>query len=229
MPIDRGLIDQQLQALQESSAWWDQRELRDLPAVLHADEHILALARGKVARVRVLRRSWLIVVTDQRLLCMRSSGRTSWRQFEVNASQISRVALRVGLFRGRVLVSAGGQTYSLLVARPDAYKLEAALMSIGTPARGALTGFGPTRIVRRVMDHVLALPAVALDPQTPAPPAAPKVNTTRIEQRLQAMEDEIQQLRDQVDFLEELLRKRQGIPAVSGPAESYTPGHSRED
>ncbi|MGH7446291.1 MAG: PH domain-containing protein, partial [Longimicrobiales bacterium] len=110
MPIDRGIIDQQLQALGESSHWWDHRELRDLPAVLDAGEQILALARGKIARVRWLRRSWLIVVTDRRLLCQRSAGRTGWRQLEVSALQFTRVAIRVGVFHGRVLLTAGGQT-----------------------------------------------------------------------------------------------------------------------
>src|SRR5690606_6365134 len=143
MPIDRGQIDQQLQALRESSQWWDQREFRDLPTVLHADEQIVALATGKVARVRVLRRRWLIVVTDQRLLLMRSAGRSGWRQLEIAAGQIERVTLRVGPFRGRVRVSAGGQTYRLLVPRNEAYKLMGALSSLGSHTKDTFSGFGP--------------------------------------------------------------------------------------
>ncbi|HEX2165976.1 MAG TPA: PH domain-containing protein [Longimicrobiales bacterium] len=207
MPIDRGVIDQQLLALRESSQWWDQREFRDLPAVLHADEQIIALARGKVARLRWLRRKWLIVVTDRRILCLRSAGRTGWRQIEVAAEQIERVALRVGLFRGRVLVIAGGQTFRLLVPRLDAYRLMTALSSLGTHAKDTFTGFGPTRIVRRVMDHVLALPAAALDPTVPRVKVAP-VDTSIAERRVQTLEEEVQELRQQVDFLEQLLRER---------------------
>lgn len=212
MPIDRGVIDQQLLALRESSQWWDQREFRDLPAVLHSDESIVALSRGKIARVRWLRRTWLIVVTDRRIVCLRSAGRTGWRQLELSAGQIERVALRVGLFRGRVLVVAGGQTFRLLVPRADAYKLMTALSTLGSHAKDTFTGFGPTRIVRRVMDHVLALPAAALDPAGPrqiqAPPAPPAVT----EQRVQSLEEEVQELRQQVDFLEQLLRQRH--PAI---------------
>lgn len=207
MPIDRGVIDQQLLALRESSQWWDQREFRDLPAVLHADETIVALSRGKIARVRWLRRTWLIVVTDRRIVCMRSAGGTGWRQLEFAAEQIERVALRVGMFRGRVLIIAGGQTFRLLVPRMDAYKLMTALSTLGTHAKDTFTGFGPTRIVRRVMDHVLALPAAALDPATPRPvPAALKPTVS--EQRVQSLEEEVQELRQQVDFLEQLLRER---------------------
>lgn len=208
MPIDRGVIDQQLLALRESSQWWDQREFRDLPAVLHADEQIVALSRGKIARVRWLRRTWLIVVTDRRIVCLRSAGRTGWRQLEVSAGQIERVALRVGLFRGRVLVVAGGQTFRLLVPRADAYKLMTALSTLGSHAKDTFTGFGPTRIVRKVMDHVLALPAAALDPSGPRQIQAPQSAPAVTEHRVQSLEDEVQELRQQVDFLEQLLRQR---------------------
>lgn len=216
MPIDRGLIDQQLKELRESARWWNERELRDLPNVLDVDERILAMSRGKIARLRWLRRSWLIVVTDRRLLCMRSGARASWRQVEVPASQIMRVSLRVGPFRGRVLIEAAGQTYRLLVPRPDAYKLSTALSSYGSPASASVTGFGPVRVVQRVMDHMLALPAAALTP-APAPRPAPVTDTATAE-RLQALEDEVGELRRQVEFLEELLRQRQPWQ-LQGPAD----------
>lgn len=216
MPIDRGLIDQQLQAL-GATGWWDYRELRDLPAVLHDEERILAISRGKIARVRWLRRPWLIVVTDRRLVCVRSGGRTSWRQIELTASQITRVSLRVGLFRGRVLVSANDHTYRLLVPRADAYKLLTVLSSLSSTGRQALQGgFGPTRMVRRVIDHVLALPAAAFDPSAPGAAAAQQQSSTalidqrlQLDQRVQTLEEQVQELQRQVDFLESLLRQRQ--------------------
>ena len=211
MPTDRGVIDQQLLALREGSHWWDQREFRDLPAVLHADEHILALSRGKLARMRWLPRTWLIVVTNRRVMCMRSAGGTGWRQLEVNAEQIERVALRIGPFRGRVLVVAGGQTFRLLVPREDAYKLMTALSSLGTHAKDTFTGYGPTRIVRRVMDHVLALPAAALDPTGPRTLRV-GVDNAAVEQRVASLEEDVQELRQQVEFLEKLLRERQLSP-----------------
>lgn len=205
MPIDRGIVDQQLQALGEGSRWWDQRELRDLPGVLHEGEKIMALARGKLARVRVLRRSWLIVVTDQRLLCLRA-GAAGWRQVEVHARSMERVAMRVGPFRARVLVLAGGTKYRLLIARPDAYRVHAALSALAGGGIAA-SGLGPTHVVRRMVDHVLALPAAAFAPAVPPPPALPAPDTSGLEQRLHLLEDHVQQLQQQVDFLEDLLRK----------------------
>ena len=213
MPIDRGTIDQQLRELGETSRW-DERELRDLPAVLHADETILAISRGKLARVRWMRRSRLIVVTNERLLCMRSSGR-SWRQLEVSASQIARVALRIGVFRGRVIVLTTGNTYRLLVPRGDAYKLLAALSGLATSGEQAISGFGPTRIARRVIDHVLAMPAAALDPQPPGPSTQRALRDPARERRLDILEDQVQQLQQQVDFLERLLRERHMLTGVS--------------
>jgi hypothetical protein len=208
MPIDRGIIDHQLQALGESSRWWDRRELRDLPAVMDHDEQIMAISYGKLGRVRLMRRPWLIVVTSRRLLCLRSAaGRASWRQLEVSADQIARVALRVGLFRGRVLIVAEGSMYRLLVPRLDAYKLLNALSTLGTPRDEALLGFGPTRMIRRVLDHVLALPAAAVNPHPPRP--LPVIAVTHAaDQRVQVLEDEVQELRQQVEFLEQLLRER---------------------
>jgi len=207
MALDRGIIDQQLQALGEGPHWWEQRELRDLPAVLEADERILAISRGKVGRLRGMRRSWLIVVTDRRLVCLRSAGQ-SWRQFDVSAALIQRVVLRVAPFHGRVLVFAGGQTYRLRVPRLDAYRLHDALSRLGGGARDVYTGFEPVRMVRRVIDHVLSLPAVAVQPHSPKELAPPALATALYDQRVQTLEDEVQELRQQVRFLEQLLHER---------------------
>lgn len=218
MSIDRGIIEQQLERLGEGSRWWDTRELRDLPAVLDSDERILAISRGKIARIRWLRRAWLIVVTERRLLCMRSGARTGWRQLELSAGQIIRVSLRVGLFRARVLVHAADHTYRLLVPKPDAYKLEAALAGLAT-AKSVAPGFGPTRMVHRMIDHVLALPAVAMSPDLPKPPGPPKPTPAASDERIQSMEGELQELRQQVDFLEDLLRQRHALPAKAAGGE----------
>jgi hypothetical protein len=217
MSMDRGTLDQQLQALGEGSQWWDRRELRDLPNVLLPDERILAVSRGKIARVRLVRRSWLIVVTDRRLLCLRSAGEPAWRQLEVPASQIAQVSMRVGLFRGRVVVRAGTRTYRLLVQRPDAYKLLSALSHIASPLNSGISGSGPVLMVRRMMDHVLALPAAALHPGQIAGSRAERApDTSEFEQRIQTLEDDVTELRRQVAFLEQLLADRQAGAISSG-------------
>lgn len=216
MSIDRGYLDQQLKALGEGSRWWDQREMRDLPAVLSPDEHILAISRGKVGRVRWLRRNWLMVVTDRRLLCMRSSRGPSWRQLELAANQMVRIAIRLGLFRGRVVIETDGSTFKLLVPKTDAYKLASVLSSVARGGQSALSGPGATRMVKRVIDHVLALPAAAFNPEAStglvpiAPPPQPPA-----ESREDVLENQIEQLQAQVEFLEELLQQKHN-PALPG-------------
>ena len=212
MPLDRGIVDQQLRALGEGTGWWDRRELRDLPAIMRADEEILAIAYGKVGRLRFLRRSWLVVLTDARLLCMRSSRR-SWRQIEVGIDQITRLGLRVGPFRGRLIVRAGNESIRLLLQRPAAYKLLQTLRDIVTPAEELKRGFRPTRVVQRVVDHVLELPAVVFSPdanagQQPVAPPKPQL-APPTDDYVYKLETEIDQLKQQVDFLEQLLRERQ--------------------
>jgi hypothetical protein len=119
-----------------------------------------------------------------------------------------------------VLVGAGGSTLRLLVPRPDAYRLSAALQSVGGE-RQSFSGFAPGRVVRRVFDHVLSLPAAAFSPDAPAPaPIAPRPADPLLEQRVHFLEEQLQELQKQVDFLEQLLRERQGALA---PGEDFRP------
>jgi hypothetical protein len=226
MGMDRGRIDQQLEALGEGSRWWDVRELRDLPAVLDADEEILAIARGKLARVRVLRRPWLMIVTQRRLVCLRSGRGAGWRQVELGASSLTRVNLRVGPFRGRVVITAGDQTLRLLVARADAYRMHASLFSLCNAGRTPDRRFAPTRMVHRFIDHMLALPAAALAPEAskraPAPVAA--FDASIYDSRLDLLEAEVHELRRQVDFLEQLLQTGRPAPALPAADAATAPG-----
>jgi hypothetical protein len=209
MPLDRGILEQQLDALGEGTRWWDRRELRDLPAALHADERILAIALGKMNRPRWLRRPWLIVVTQNRLLCLQSGRRMSRRQLEVQGHQIARVSIRIGPFNGRVLVSIAGERYRMVVDRPDAYKIQAAISGIMPTREVTPPSTSPTAMIGRVIQHVLELPAVALQPnEKPATPALPPPRDDAAELRLQLLDEQVQRLQQQVDFLEELLEQR---------------------
>jgi hypothetical protein len=228
MSIDRGTIDRQLDALGGSAHWWNERELRDLPAVLEAGEEILAISRGKLGRIRWFRRSWLIVATDARLLCLRSNSRTGWRQFELRSEQIRRVGLRIGPFRGRVVIHTDGVTWRLLLPRTAAYHFTRVLEALATPVVQSTSGIGPRRVVERVISHILAFPAAALEPETLRRPAplqslqSPQqlsqsaqqtpqllMPASDVAERVEALEEETQELRRQVAFLEQLLTERQ--------------------
>jgi hypothetical protein len=213
MALDRGTIDEQLKALGESAQWWEEREFRDLPAVLGEDEQILAIARGKLGRARWAGRSWLIVVTQHRMLCMRSGRGGSWRQMEVATARITRVALRVGPLNGRLLVATSGPKYRLLLPRSGAYKLEAVLVRLVRPVADSV-GFAPARMMHRVVDHVLALPAVALAPLPARTVLPPDSGAAELKERVEMLEETVQELQQQIDFLEQLLRQRQMAAAA---------------
>lgn len=210
MAQDRGLIEQQLTAIGEGSRWWEERELRDLPSVLHRDETILGIARGRLGRPAVLRRGWLVVVTNQRLLCIRSQRGRGWRQVEMAVGGIERTALRVGPLRMRLLVTGGGERIRMFLRKDEAYKLSRALTEIAPPPGEMQQGFRPTRMLRRVMDHMLDLPAVALDPSVPrgqalSSPRPPPPSDDRVHE----LEHQVDELRQQIGFLEQLLEEKQ--------------------
>jgi hypothetical protein len=225
MPLDRGIIDQQLEDLGEGSRWWNVRELRDLPTVLHEDERILAISRGKIGRPRWVRRNWLVVLTDRRLLCLHSSMAQTWQQLEVPIGAVVRVSLRIGPFRGRVVVVTSGRTWRLLLPRTDAYRLQATLTGMVQPGKALVSGFGPARMARQVIDHVLALPAVALNPnaqqERPAPP--PQPDNSALQRHVQVLEDQLHLLQQQVDFLEQLLQNSHAARQLPGETAGGAP------
>jgi hypothetical protein len=212
MPVDRGTIEQQLDALGESSRWWERREMRDLPAALQADERILAIALGKLRRRG---RRWLIVVTNTRLLCMQPARYGSHRQLAVPASQITDLAMRTRIFGARVIVTTLAEKYRLRTNRADAFKLLTGLSNIVQPRAGKGDGRGPGVMIERVVKHMLALPTVALHPEVkPNASPPPPFDAAPLERRIQMLEDDVQRLQQQVDFLEELLQQRS---IIAGP------------
>lgn len=210
MSQDRGVIEQQLTAIGEGSRWWEEREMRDLPSILHRDEEILGIARGRLGRPAVVRLGWLLVVTNHRLLCIRSQGGRGWRQVEMAAGQIQRTGLRVGPLHMRLLVTGGGEKIRAFLRKDEAYKLSRALARIAGPPREVQGGFGPVRMLRRVLDHMLDLPAVALDPSIPAGLAlsSPRPEPPS-DDRVHELENQVEELRQQIGFLEQLLEEKQ--------------------
>jgi hypothetical protein len=97
----------------------------------------------------------------------------------------------------------------VLLPRTDAYRLQATLAGMVQPGKAMVSGFRPARMARQVIDHVLALPAVALDPHGQKVPALPPpaADTKALEQHVQVLEDQLHLLQQQVDFLEQLLQR----------------------
>jgi hypothetical protein len=216
MAVDRGAIDAQLREIGEGERWWEQREFRALPYVLHPEEKILGIVTGKLLGARRPRirptGAWLLVVTGQRLICLKQE-RFARKQVEIAPGQITRVhqASRLGAFQITVETAQG--RYRIRIAKDDAFRFA-----------GALAQLMPNPQVQRLEPEVetwswlpgagavAALPGVAGIASRVgllAPPAyATQDQVDRLEATVDRLQGELERLQQQVAFLEDLLQKR---------------------
>lgn len=172
MPVDRGTIDAQLREIGESDRWWEQREFRQLPQILHSDERILGVTTGKLLRrfrpgVSQIGQ-WLIVVTDQRLLCIKEE-RLARRQIEVLPQQITRMHQRSHLLSFEITIDTPLRRYRMVISKAAAFRFSGALRGL-VPDPGA-----PRPPVARATERrdAAAESATALLPPPAAEAAAP--------------------------------------------------------
>jgi hypothetical protein len=220
MPIDRGEIDAQLRAIGEGERWWEQREFRDLPHVLHPEERIHGIINGKVlGRRRPPLRpisTWLIVVTNQRLLCLRQE-RFARKQIEVAAGQITRVHQRSRFGGHQITIDTAVHRYRIRIAKEDAFRFS-----------GALAPLLPTEIQPRPevdYESLAWLPGITTVAAIPglsgivsrvamlSPPDyanRDRDQLARLERTVETLQNDVERLQQQVGFLEDLLHERAG-------------------
>lgn len=228
MPVDRGSIDAQLRDIGEGERWWEHREFRDLPHILHAEERILGLTRGKLLgrrrpRVKPSGR-WVIVATDQRLICLKQE-RFARKQVEIAASQIVAVNHRSGLRAYQITIDTPQRRYRIRIPKPDAFRFAGALGPlIPEPAARRLQQLEPWAWIPG-MSTAASLPGVAgllsrvtmLSP----PDYATREHVERLEATVDRLLQDLERLQQQVGFLESLLEKRAAEAlAVRSAAES---------
>jgi hypothetical protein len=194
MPVDKQVVESQLAAIGEIDRWWNTAEARLLPDILGSEETILAVVDGKL-RERIRRsRRWLVVVTTHRLVALRGGRRLGRWQFEVPASELGSVSHHSGLLRTTVLLATPDQKYRLRVQKRDASRFVTAL--------SALMNRGGSR-------------------NASIQAASPSSGSAAVDDRIDLLEDEIARLREQLDFMENLLRRR--MPEVPGLEEPKQP------
>jgi hypothetical protein len=192
MAVDRRTIEEQLIAIGEAERWWDQREVRELPQILNPDEHIRAIVSGWLKRrFRPARpwlaHSWLVAVTEHRVICIRKGERFGRKQLDIPIAPVTSIGQRTGLFTATISIVSGDTKHRIRVAKGDALKLIGALSAL----------------VRRI------------EPLPPAPTQqalAGSVSRDAYDQvlrRIDLVEDEIERLRQQADFVEDLLKRRE--------------------
>ena len=215
MPVDRGAIDAQLREIGEGERWWEFREFRDLPHILHDGERIRGLVRGALLGPRPRLRPggpWLIVVTDQRLVCLKQE-RFARKQVEIPAGQITRVQEANRLRAHQIAITTTQRRYRLRIAKADAFRFS-----------GALAPLLPESAVQPLPPHlepfawipgmttVASLPGVAgvvSRVSMLAPPDyATRAHVERLESTVEQLQRDLDALRQQVAFLEDLLQKQ---------------------
>jgi hypothetical protein len=214
MPVDRGAIDQQLRDIGEGDRWWEHREFRDLPHVLHADERIRGLAHGKLLGPRGPRllpaARWLLVATDQRLLCMRQE-RFARKQVEIASGQITRIRASTRLRTVQLLLETPQARYRIRIPKEDAFRFAAALDPL-VPEAQRLEGGAAGRSWLPGVSTIAALPGVSglvsKMSGPPAPELAPRDKVERVEAAVERLQTEVERLQQQVKFLEDLLQTR---------------------
>lgn len=212
MPIDRGAIDAQLREIGEGDRWWEHREFRDLPHILHADEQIRGLASGKLLTARRPRfrmmGSWLFVTTNQRLIALKQE-RFARKQIEITAGQVMRVRPSNRLRSCQIVVETPQRKYRLRVPKAEAFRFAGSLGTLmPTPPAQPLAVEADSWF----MGTVAALPGVAglverVSGNT-GHDSVPRAQFERLELTVEALQNDLERLRQQVSFLEDLLRKQ---------------------
>lgn len=183
MPVDRGTLEAQLREIGETERWWEQREFRELPQVLHPGERIEALATGtldETRRPRVLPRArWLFVVTGERLVLLRQE-KLARRQIDLAPGQIVRVHQRSRLLAFHVVIETAHKRFRLRIDKTDAFRFASALS--------------------RLAPHAQAHPSADV-PALPRP-ALPPAGGGELEAAVRALQAEVAGLRARIDALE---------------------------
>jgi hypothetical protein len=199
----------------EGERWWEQREFRDLPYILHPEERIRGIATGKLLgrrRPRLRSGRWLFVATDERLLCLRHE-RFARKQVDVVWSQITRVQQGAGLRHYQVTIQTPERRHRIRIPKADALRFTAALSSL--IPRPTIQGLGPeleplawipgmTTVARLPGFSGIASKVAMLSP----PDYATREYVERLEGTVERLQADVERLQQQVAFMEELLQKR---------------------
>lgn len=218
MPVDRGTIDTQLKQIGEGEHWWEQREFRELPHVLREDERMVGLAEGvllgsRMPRVKPLpRRRWLMVATDQRLICLQQE-RYGRKQIDIPSALITGVDHTTKLRSYQITIETTSRRYRLRIPKDQAYRFTRALAPL-LPARApqpfawipGMTTVASLPGVGRLVSGFNSL-ATADDPRR-GDVERLQATVERMQGTVERLEVDVERLQEQVAFLENLLRSR---------------------
>lgn len=234
MTVDRGAIDAQLRNIGEGERWWELREFRELPHVLHEGETITGLARGKLVMSRFRRplptARWLFVATDRRLICLQQH-RYSRRQIDILPEHILGVRQGTRLRTYQISIRTEGRRYRLRLPKDQAFRFGAAVAPLV-----------PDRSIQRLpaeleplswipgMSTVVTMPGVAgifekVSMLSPPDPVDRKF-VGELRAAMEELGQEVDRLQQRVSFLEDLLEERSEsslLPAATSETDYGNP------
>ena len=215
MPIDRGALDAQLREIGEGERWWEHREFRELPYVLHAEERIRGITIGRLLgrrRPRLGRAPrWLFVATDHRLVCL-IHERFARKQVDIVWGQILRMHESNGMRSHKLTIATPERRYRLLIPKGDAVRFSAAISPL--IPRPSIQRLHPD------LEPLAWIPGFATVAAFPpfagviskvamlSPPEYERHHLERLEATVDRLQSDVERLQNQVAFLEELLQAR---------------------
>lgn len=215
MPVDRSAIDAQLRDIGEGDRWWEHREFRALPHILHPDERILGIVRGKLLGVRRPRigraGAWLFVTTNQRLICLKQE-RFARKQVEFAAGQITRVQQGSRLRAYQIALDTAQGRYRIRISKEDAFRFAGSIAGLVPGQPQMMDATLEPKPLHPALAAVAGLPGVgriaAKAGLLPPPEPAARAHVDRLEATVDRLQVDVERLQQQVGFLEELLRQR---------------------
>lgn len=229
MPVDRSTIDGQLREIGEGDRWWEQREFRDLPYILNADERIHGVVNGKLfgpPRPRVMPSAhWLIVATSERLVCLKRQ-RVGRQQVDIHLSQITRMQHSSRVRGVRIVLDTPHRRYRIRISKHDAFRFIGALTPLVQRALSPTTGEGPAYLLPPGTQTLESVPRLTrllsrVTGHAPVPDFVPRAEFARVAADVERLENEMERLKQHVEFLENLLQQR-------AESEFSLPGHSAQ-
>jgi hypothetical protein len=119
MPVEKKTVDEQIAALGHFDKWFTKKERNYLHEIMAPGERIYAMTSGILDG-----NTWLVTVTDNRVLFLDKGMIYGLKQMEFPLSQISAVSYKSELFYGNIEVStAGGKKLISRITKKDVQKV----------------------------------------------------------------------------------------------------------
>jgi hypothetical protein len=105
MAVDKSIVDDQIAKLGDFDRWFTKKERNYLHEVMSPGETIQAMTSGYLDG-----NTWLVTVTDKRVLFIDKGLIYGLNQMELPLSQIRSISHKTGIIFGKIEVSTGGGT-----------------------------------------------------------------------------------------------------------------------